>query len=97
MGLGFGLLTSTSQRLYSWWTAKSTRDQLLEHSDQARVFEEWEAAAYQLDEVLGLDLWSASPLGMLACRERYSNSCAGARIPPQSTTITVSYTNASKP
>jgi hypothetical protein len=54
---GLGVLTSGSQRLYSWWTAKSTRDQLLENLDEASLYEQWEASAYQLDEVSGLDLW----------------------------------------
>jgi TAG lipase/lysophosphatidylethanolamine acyltransferase len=45
------------QRLYSWWTRKSTTDVLIESIDEARLFEEWEAAAYNLDEVLGFDLW----------------------------------------
>ncbi|KAE9980321.1 hypothetical protein EG328_011827 [Venturia inaequalis] len=50
-----------AHRLYSWWTAKSVRDQLLENLDEARLFEEWEASAYQLDEVSGLDLWRQNP------------------------------------
>jgi TAG lipase/lysophosphatidylethanolamine acyltransferase len=50
------------QRLYHWWTRKSSRDVLLESIEEARLFEEWEAAAYQLDEVLGYDLWSVQPL-----------------------------------
>lgn len=58
--LALGLLMSGLQRLYSWWTTKSTRDQLLENLDEARLFEEWEASAYQLDEVSGLDLWYTS-------------------------------------
>lgn len=62
MAFGIGLLTSGSQRLYSWWTAKSTRDQLLENLDEARLFEEWDGSAYQLDEVSGLDLWFVPPL-----------------------------------
>jgi TAG lipase/lysophosphatidylethanolamine acyltransferase len=45
------------KRLYAWWTRKSTTDILIESIDEARLFEEWEAAAYQLDEVLGFDLW----------------------------------------
>jgi TAG lipase/lysophosphatidylethanolamine acyltransferase len=48
---------SCVQRLYSWWTRKSTTDVLIENIDEARLFEEWEASAYQLDEVLGFDLW----------------------------------------
>lgn len=49
------------QRLYSWWTRKPTKDVLLESIQEARLFEEWEAAAFQLDEVLGYDLWRQNP------------------------------------
>jgi TAG lipase/lysophosphatidylethanolamine acyltransferase len=45
------------QRLYSWWTQQSAQDILLETVADARIFEEWEASAFQLDEVLGYDLW----------------------------------------
>ncbi|KIW06558.1 uncharacterized protein PV09_02988 [Verruconis gallopava] len=45
------------RRLYSWWTRKSQRELLFESLDEARCFEEWEASAYQLDELLGYDLW----------------------------------------
>lgn len=49
------------QRLYSWWTRKPTKDVLLESLHDARLFEEWEAAAFQLDEILGYDLWRQNP------------------------------------
>lgn len=52
---------SPLQRLYSWWNRKSTKDVLLESIQEARLFEEWEAAAFQLDEVLGYDLWRQNP------------------------------------
>lgn len=45
------------KRLWTWWTKKSTRDVLLETVADANIFEEWEGAAFQLDEVLGYDLW----------------------------------------
>jgi TAG lipase/lysophosphatidylethanolamine acyltransferase len=32
---------------------------LQENLRDAHLFEEWEAAAFQLDELLGYDLWSA--------------------------------------
>jgi TAG lipase/lysophosphatidylethanolamine acyltransferase len=50
------------KRLYAWWTKKSTREELLETLANARVFEEWEASAFQLDEILGYDLWSGNPI-----------------------------------
>lgn len=45
------------KRLFAWWTKKSPRDLLLETIAEARCFEEWEAAAYHLDELQGYDLW----------------------------------------
>lgn len=45
------------KKLYAWWTQKSQRDLLLEAISNARLFEEWEAAAYKLDEVLDYDMW----------------------------------------
>lgn len=50
-------MANVLKRLYSWWVQKSPRDALLETLADARLFEEWEASAYQLDEVLGYDLW----------------------------------------
>ncbi|KAI4707861.1 hypothetical protein J4E90_005980 [Alternaria incomplexa] len=45
------------KKLYAWWVQKSQRDLLLEAVSDARLFEEWEAAAYKLDEVLDYDMW----------------------------------------
>ncbi|CAN9143321.1 unnamed protein product [Alternaria alternata] len=45
------------KKLYAWWVQKSQRDLLLEAIGDARLFEEWEAAAYKLDEVLDYDMW----------------------------------------
>ncbi|KAH8731193.1 acyl transferase/acyl hydrolase/lysophospholipase [Phaeosphaeriaceae sp. PMI808] len=45
------------QKLWAWWTEKSKRDHLLENIGNARLFEEWEAAAYGLDECMDYDLW----------------------------------------
>jgi TAG lipase/lysophosphatidylethanolamine acyltransferase len=45
------------KKLYAWWRQKSQRDLLLESINDARLFEEWEAAAYKLDEVLDYDMW----------------------------------------
>jgi hypothetical protein len=61
------LLTPALQRLYAWWTRKSTRAVLLENLEEARLFEEWEASAYQLDEVLGFDLWFVSRQRCWSC------------------------------
>ncbi|KAI9698869.1 MAG: hypothetical protein M1820_007376 [Bogoriella megaspora] len=48
-------------RLYGWWRKKSSKDLLLEVISDAKAFEEWEAAAFQLDEILGNDLWRQNP------------------------------------
>ena len=45
------------KKLYAWWRQKSQRDLLLDAIGDARLFEEWEAAAYKLDEVLDYDMW----------------------------------------
>ena len=54
------LILTPFQRLFTWLTSKSTKDILLESLRDARLFEEWEAAAYQLDEVLRYDMWYAA-------------------------------------
>ncbi|KAF2667318.1 hypothetical protein BT63DRAFT_289911 [Microthyrium microscopicum] len=48
-------------RLFKWVRSKSSKDVLVESLGQANLFEEWEAAAFQLDEVLGYDLWRQNP------------------------------------
>jgi hypothetical protein len=45
------------KKAWAWWTQKSKRDLLLEAVADARLFEEWEAAAYALDETLDYDMW----------------------------------------
>ena len=66
----------------------------LEISRNAKTYEEWEEAAFQLDVLLGNDLWYVWGY------KRDKNSMAidtpaGARILPQSTTTTDSSTNVS--
>ena len=46
-----------SQRLWQWCFAKSKKTLLLETLQDANCFEEWEAAAMQLDVHLDYDLW----------------------------------------
>jgi TAG lipase/lysophosphatidylethanolamine acyltransferase len=52
------------QRLWSWYWTKSRRDQLLEIIDQARLFEEWQAAAMQLDKCMDYDIWYVCPFSL---------------------------------
>lgn len=48
---------------------KSRTDLLLEAIGEARLFEEWEAAAFALDECLDFDMWYVFPSHLL------SNAC----------------------
>ncbi|PVI03839.1 hypothetical protein DM02DRAFT_669550 [Periconia macrospinosa] len=61
VGCFFDVVFFWQLKLYKWWTKKSPRDVLLENLRTANLFEEWEAAAFQLDEVLGYDLWRQNP------------------------------------
>jgi len=46
-----------NQRLWFWYRQKSRKDIQLECLSQARYYEEWEAAAFALDELYGNDIW----------------------------------------
>ncbi|OJJ38606.1 hypothetical protein ASPWEDRAFT_36294 [Aspergillus wentii DTO 134E9] len=48
-------------RLLSWWRSKSPRDRLLHCLAIAQTYEEWEDAAFDLDELLSTDLWRQNP------------------------------------
>lgn len=45
------------QKLYTWWLAESPGDLARKRIATAESFEEWEAGAIALDEVLGNDVW----------------------------------------
>jgi hypothetical protein len=60
------------KKLYAWWRQKSHRDLLLEAISDARLFEEWEAAAYKLDEVLDYDMWYVNLLFSIKCTLMYT-------------------------
>jgi TAG lipase/lysophosphatidylethanolamine acyltransferase len=47
------------KRIWAWFWQKSTRDLLLETIAEARQYEEWEAAAVELDRCLNYDMWYA--------------------------------------
>ncbi|KAF1968590.1 hypothetical protein BU23DRAFT_558321 [Bimuria novae-zelandiae CBS 107.79] len=55
------ILTTISKKVSTWWTQKKPRDVLFEALASANLYEEYEAAAFQLDEVLGYDLWRQNP------------------------------------
>ncbi|KAJ5151836.1 hypothetical protein N7492_010131 [Penicillium capsulatum] len=50
------------QKLLSWWRSKSPRSRLFDALATAQTYEEWEEAAFQLDELLSTDLWRQNPV-----------------------------------
>ena len=46
-----------TQKAYTWWTRKRPEEVLVNTLTQALSYEEWEEAAFQLDELLHTDLW----------------------------------------
>ncbi|KAJ5909088.1 hypothetical protein N7495_001770 [Penicillium taxi] len=44
-------------KLLSWWTSKSPRARLFHTIETAQSYEQWEEAAFELDELLSKDLW----------------------------------------
>jgi hypothetical protein len=53
-----------AQRFLGWLTRKKPVDIWYEILKNAQTYEQWEEAAFQLDVLLGNDLWSV-PLGPL--------------------------------
>ncbi|KAL2794265.1 acyl transferase/acyl hydrolase/lysophospholipase [Aspergillus keveii] len=49
------------EKLLSWWRSKSPRTQLRHALKIATNYEDWEEAAFELDEILSLDLWRQNP------------------------------------
>ncbi|CAG8119072.1 unnamed protein product [Penicillium olsonii] len=49
-------------KLLSWWHSKSPRDRLFHTLSNAQSYEEWEEAAFELDELLSKDLWRQNPV-----------------------------------
>ncbi|CRL19900.1 ARF/SAR superfamily [Penicillium camemberti] len=49
-------------KLLSWWHSKSPRDRLFHTLANAQSYEEWEEAAFQLDELQSKDLWRQNPV-----------------------------------
>ena len=46
-----------TQKAYGWWARKNPQKALLDALVDAQSYEEWEEAAFQLDELLHTDLW----------------------------------------
>ncbi|KAL4877207.1 hypothetical protein BJY04DRAFT_198774 [Aspergillus karnatakaensis] len=49
------------ERLFSWWRSKSPRTRLRHNLRIATNYEDWEDSAFELDELLSLDLWRQNP------------------------------------
>ncbi|KAL4914201.1 hypothetical protein BDW62DRAFT_147454 [Aspergillus aurantiobrunneus] len=49
------------ERLLSWWRSKSPRTRLRHNLTIATEYEHWEESAFELDELLSLDLWRQNP------------------------------------
>ncbi|KAL4946218.1 hypothetical protein BDV06DRAFT_208872 [Aspergillus oleicola] len=49
------------EKLLSWWMSKSPRIRLRREMAVASNYEDWEEAAFELDEYLSLDLWRQNP------------------------------------
>jgi hypothetical protein len=82
--------TNLLQRLWAWWTRPSQKDIQLECLNTARYYEEWEAAAFALDELYGNDLWF--DLSSCDCGEQQLTiDHPGDRIPLRNTMIIVSF------
>ncbi|KAL5116548.1 triacylglycerol lipase [Pleosporales sp. CAS-2024a] len=55
------IATFWQRRLWAWYWRQSKRDMLLDTLNQARLYEEWEAASYTLDQCMEYDLWRQNP------------------------------------
>lgn len=52
-------IDASCQRLQSWWHSNSVKDRLVHCLATATTFEDWEEAAFELDELQSTDLWWA--------------------------------------
>jgi len=50
------------QRPYAWWTRRRPVTLLSDTLAASRMYEEWEGAAFQLDELHGNDLWYSTTM-----------------------------------
>ncbi|KAF2401420.1 hypothetical protein EJ06DRAFT_509070 [Trichodelitschia bisporula] len=60
-GIAFEVVFFWQLRLYHYIMTPSPQDELRTRMAEATSFEEWEAAAFELDELLGYDLWCQTP------------------------------------
>lgn len=87
-------LIEVFQKLLSWWHSKSPRDRLFHTLANAQSYEEWEEAAFELDELLSKDLWyetgTSRPHSLPNCdaSKYHLTTPAGAKTPSADITIT---------
>ncbi|KAJ5370192.1 uncharacterized protein N7496_006284 [Penicillium cataractarum] len=62
----FGMMLDVAQfwkqKLFSWWKSKSPKTRLFYTLATAQSYEQWEEAAFELDELLSKDLWRQNPV-----------------------------------
>ena len=57
----YSTVTDCVQRFFIWLFQKKPQEVLLERLAAAQTYEEWEDTAFQLDVLLGYDLWRQNP------------------------------------
>ncbi|KAJ5489624.1 hypothetical protein N7539_004514 [Penicillium diatomitis] len=61
----FGLILDVVQfwnhKVFSWWRSKSPKKRLVHALATAQSYEQWEEAAFELDELLSKDMWRQNP------------------------------------
>ncbi|OJJ49548.1 hypothetical protein ASPZODRAFT_88761 [Penicilliopsis zonata CBS 506.65] len=62
IGMAVDVALFWKYKLLSWWRSKSPKATLLHCLATALSFEDWEEAAFQLDELLSTDLWRQNPV-----------------------------------
>lgn len=81
------------QRFLRWLTKKKPAEIWFEILRDAKSYEEWEEATFQLDVLLGNDLWYGAAL--LQGLRIYADIDIGAKILPRNTMTTASSTSVS--
>lgn len=81
-------ITDLIQRLGNWWASKKPVDVWFEILRNAKTYEEWEEAAFQLDVLLGNDLWFVGCPISTAWEVDTNKLAKGARIQPRNITTT---------
>ncbi|KAF7720083.1 Uncharacterized protein PECH_008043 [Penicillium ucsense] len=51
-----------NHKVFSWWRSKSPKKRLVHALATAQTYEQWEEAAFELDELLSKDIWRQNPV-----------------------------------